>query len=345
MSSDGTHVWVANSAKTRSARFRPATIPPPKASIESPASGGTYLQGAVVTTKFSCTEGEGGPGLESCTDSNGGSGTSGVLETSTLGPHTYTVTAKSKDGETGTASISYTVVVAPVPPEYGRCVKVASGTGKYGTATCTTTTTKNSYEWYPALGTEPIKEPNFTTAIKPSTKLLLETTKTKEKIYCTGQSGTGEYSGRKTVTGVILTLAGCYKGTSTDRCGSTNAEGEIVTNALDGQLGVVKKEAEASKDKLGIQLKAASGEAIAEFKCASTPVKLRGSVIVKVRKPNSMLSTMAEIRPVERCPEMDQTRWGPRRERRHPRSASRGSGRFRTGRACPHDDPDQQRKG
>ncbi len=84
--------------------------PPPKASIESPASGGTYAQGALVTTKFSCTEGEGGPGLESCTDSNGGSGTSGTLETSTLGPHAYTVTAKSKDGETSTASISYTVV-------------------------------------------------------------------------------------------------------------------------------------------------------------------------------------------------------------------------------------------
>ena len=109
VSSDGTHVWVTNDAEDTVSEISPSA-PPPKASIESPASGGTYLQGAVVTTKFSCTEGEGGPGIESCTDSNGGSGTSGVLETSTLGPHTYTVTAKSKDGQTGTASISYTVV-------------------------------------------------------------------------------------------------------------------------------------------------------------------------------------------------------------------------------------------
>ena len=88
---------------------------PPTATIASPLDGGTYAQGAAINTKFSCSEGEGGPGLESCTDSNGGSGTSGVLETATPGPHTYTVTAKSKDGQTGTASIKYTVVVAAPP--------------------------------------------------------------------------------------------------------------------------------------------------------------------------------------------------------------------------------------
>jgi hypothetical protein len=88
----------------------------PKATISAPASGGIYTVGEVVSTKFSCAEGGLGSGLESCDDSNGTntvSGGSGTLETSTLGPHTYTVSAKSKDGQAATAKISYTVAAPP----------------------------------------------------------------------------------------------------------------------------------------------------------------------------------------------------------------------------------------
>ena len=85
---------------------------PPKATIEAPPGGGTYKEGEVVATKFSCEEGEFGPGLQSCIDSNGATGGVGALDTSGLGAATYEVTAKSKDGRTGTASIAYTLISA-----------------------------------------------------------------------------------------------------------------------------------------------------------------------------------------------------------------------------------------
>jgi hypothetical protein len=94
-----------------SAAAAQAATPRPIATISAPGSGGTYARGQLVATRFSCAD-PAGSGIAFCRDSNGTSSPTGHLVTSTLGKRHYTVTAIAKDGLTGTASISYTVVAS-----------------------------------------------------------------------------------------------------------------------------------------------------------------------------------------------------------------------------------------
>jgi hypothetical protein len=82
---------------------------PPTATIATPADGGGYLLNQSVPTAFTCAESAEAPGVRSCLDPNGAAAGVGSLDTGTVGPHTYTVTATSEDGLSSTSSIHYTV--------------------------------------------------------------------------------------------------------------------------------------------------------------------------------------------------------------------------------------------
>jgi hypothetical protein len=87
----------------------------PSVTIDSPADHQTFNLNQVVAASFTCSDATNpaGPGITACTDSAGGSGSAGRLDTSTTGPHTYTVTATSHDGLTASSTIHYTVAGPP----------------------------------------------------------------------------------------------------------------------------------------------------------------------------------------------------------------------------------------
>ena len=79
----------------------------PTISIGSPKDRAQYAQDKQVTAQYSCTDESGGSGLVSC----GGTVANGLsLDTSSLGQHTFTVTATEQTGRTAITQVTYTVM-------------------------------------------------------------------------------------------------------------------------------------------------------------------------------------------------------------------------------------------
>jgi hypothetical protein len=130
---------------------------------------------------------------------------------------------------------------APNPPEFGRCVKAASEKigkttyyyGGYTTGTCTvaSATHTGKFEW--EMG---VVKGGFTTSLKLAPVTLEAVNRTK--LTCSGESGSGDITGRKTVGSVVLTFTGCESAGS--KCTTSGqAEGEIASVGLEGTLGAI----------------------------------------------------------------------------------------------------------
>ncbi|HWX96175.1 MAG TPA: fibronectin type III domain-containing protein [Solirubrobacteraceae bacterium] len=162
------------------------------------------------------------------------------------------------------------------PPEVGRCIKLAKGVkGAYATASCTSPATaeKFGFEWAPGPGSKP----KFTTKFKELTTITFETIK-KTLVTCHGESGKGEFTGPKSVGGVVITLTGCES--QATKCTTTGAatEGEVSTTTLEGVLGWESKPLKHVATDL---FPVGHTGTFAEFTCGTTAVQVVGSVLVK----------------------------------------------------------------
>jgi large repetitive protein len=81
----------------------------PSVQITSPTGGASYQRGQLVTAGYRCEDGANSPGLASCA---GTVAAGKPIDTSTLGQHTFTVTATSKDGQRAETAVTYTVALS-----------------------------------------------------------------------------------------------------------------------------------------------------------------------------------------------------------------------------------------
>jgi alpha-tubulin suppressor-like RCC1 family protein len=190
-------------------------------------------------------------------------------------------------------------------PEFGRCIKVAKGQGRYKTANCTTLLTGGSYEW-----TTAITHTHFTTKIKaaPNPVLRLQTVSgafINGKLVCKGETGTGEYSSPKEVAGVVLAFTGCerFRGQAKvgEVCSSEGAAtGEISTNALEGVLGIISTSFKGGKEvrTVGLDLVPVgrTGALLGPVVCNGSIIGVAGSIIGKlVADKMSVTGTLAFV--------------------------------------------------
>jgi len=201
----------------------------------------------------------------------------------------------SADGETFIASGTngtwvYRLGEALAGPEFGRCLL---GVGKYGgyytdSGCSKPPKAKFEYLWEAAARKAGV-------AISGSGLQLSNAA--RSTISCASATGTGTLplmgalSGRKAITAVDLTLAGCQLAGAA--CTSSGAAGgEIEGVDLEAWIG---DEKEGSKPKVGLAIGARrsllAGEVAAEFSCGGTGYALRGAAIAPL-KAGKMTATL-----------------------------------------------------
>jgi alpha-tubulin suppressor-like RCC1 family protein len=178
------------------------------------------------------------------------------------------------------------LVPAASPPEYGRCLAVEPGTGRYeGASGCTREVSGGGYQWYPGLDNRQFSVTGGSTQFE---------TVAGSQLLCKGESGKGEVSGTKHLGSVVLRFIGCAVGSSgvgpvCTSVGNELNQGEIITRPLVGTIDWESRETH----KVGLSLRPSVGtEWTSEFSCVTSKGQIRGSVIGRVVTSNEMTNSV-----------------------------------------------------
>jgi hypothetical protein len=171
--------------------------------------------------------------------------------------------------------------------EFGKCTAQAGGRYINGACTKPSKAGKEKFEWTPlstAVG--------FTTAKARGSEAATIQTANGSEISCASEaSKDGEYGpGRYELKNVVLEFSGCESAGL--RCKSTGAkEGEIDTNRLHGEPGVVVKAAKEEKNLDATDLTAQAGSVFVELICGPVPpMSLDGGVVVEAASGGKLLT-------------------------------------------------------
>jgi hypothetical protein len=156
------------------------------------------------------------------------------------------------------------------PPSFGRCLG-ASETPEFSDVGCTLTSGTLIQEW------QPTTSGTFATASTTSTTLE---TVGGLKVTCLSESGSGGFTGTKSLGGFLIRYSGCER--AGEKCSSSGEPaGVVASRTLEGVLGLSKlaKSGKPSENTPGIELRPTGGGAFAEFSCGAASIVLRGAVI------------------------------------------------------------------
>ncbi|MGO9490061.1 MAG: hypothetical protein ACLQBB_13675 [Solirubrobacteraceae bacterium] len=163
-------------------------------------------------------------------------------------------------------------------------------TGEYNNKTCSEVNAKHE-------GKYELQEWNLTSkkgkikAFKGKGKGANLEVKELGGISCTSSSDTGEFTGPKSASKVLVTFKGCEL--AHHQCENTATLGEIKTNALKGEIGYI--EGGRAKHEVGVALSAETGLYEAEFKCGELELRVSGAVIGLVTSTQNAFTNEATL--------------------------------------------------